>query len=125
MRSGGSIRARKIITYTEVLGNAGSSFDKENGKFTVREPGLYMFTITATTKPDNDHARIYILKNDGPTIGVYYGRNGGKGGDGLSGSMMLQLTVGDVIRLRNEGANELGTYVRTPIIFTGQLLLPE
>ena len=118
----------QTITYNEVLGNAGTSFNKDTGAFTVQVPGLYMFTFTATTADNRYFAYIYIQKNNSDQFRIWHHNNRDEDNtnENLSGSWLMQLSAKDVVTLYHDGGSNLfadTTYA--PIIFTGQLLLPD
>ena len=122
MRTSGNAIKGQTITFSEVRGNVGSSFNKDTGEFKVEVPGLYFLTISATTRNHNYFTVINLVKNGSNEFQTWHQNedSSNKTYENLSSSIMIQLSVGDVIKL-NLSANDLSS----PFIFTGQLVLAD
>ncbi|XP_052790882.1 complement C1q-like protein 4 [Mya arenaria] len=55
----------RSIVFDDVLQNHGNSYNGNNGVFVAKVPGVYMFHLTASSKPaTGNHLGLYVMKND-------------------------------------------------------------
>ena len=130
VRKSGDIKKGQTITYDTMIANYGDTMDGENGLFTAKKSGLYMFTFSTVTSGTEGRVKINILVNGANKFVIDDAENGS--GEGLKGqrnisySWMLVMAQDDTISMNIYNGNKewVGLHVCSEdwIHFTGQLL---
>ncbi|XP_033101923.1 caprin-2-like [Anneissia japonica] len=98
--------------------NIGSDFDKDNGKFTCRVPGVYFFMFSVLSfVPSLPYVKMIL---NGHIIASAH-RNDPKFNDQISSGATVELNVGDQVWLQNQRTRHYGDSDH-PFIFTGFMI---
>ena len=89
----------QIIAFDRVDTNVGNAYNPHLGAFTAPVSGIYVFSVSLLSYPG--HTTQYQLKKNNEFISSIYLQTGTGENESTSQTVVLQLTKGDDVTLRN------------------------
>ncbi|XP_072029228.1 uncharacterized protein [Amphiura filiformis] len=110
-----------VIAFDHIFANVGEDFDLDIGKFICRINGTYYF-IFHVNKWSNAHNCYIKLMKNGLMITAVYEDSGYDYYDGVSNSILLEMTEGDQVWLQLHANDEVYGGIAKMTTFSGWLL---
>ena len=102
VKTSGQTFGTNLITFQTIITNIGNDFGTSTNKFTCRVPGVYVFMFNINADHDTADTVVYLMKNDEQIVGAVrdHQTDYSQQDNGVSGSAVLSLTVGDQVWLK-------------------------
>ena len=117
--SGSQYHAGSVVVFDKVLSQLGPGYDSTTGEFTCLTSGFYEFTLHLVNFSDKRGNKFQLMKNNDSIVDAFLLERGGS----FSYSIIMQLEVGDVIKVASFGNSSLFSLTGNVVsIFSGQLI---